>query len=137
MLYNLLMKKILTTGLLLGFLLLVVSMLSSQVFYFLFPGLKAEYENPNIFRPWTDPAMQLFFLHPFVLGIILTWLWHKVKGSFGNGLKFALVYWFVTIPGMFISYSSFQISPVMVLSWTVSGLLQSVVAGLYLGRVDR
>lgn len=128
------MKKIITSGLLLGFLLLVISMLSGQLSYFIFPALKSEYENTTLFRPWTDPAMQLFFLHPFILGIILTWLWSKVKNSFGNGLKFALVYWLITLPGMFISYSSFKISLAMIFSWTLTIFFQSLLAGLYLGR---
>lgn len=126
------MKKIFLSGLILGAVLLVVSLISNQLSYFLFPGLKAEYQNPALFRPWTDPAMQLFFLHPFILGVILTWLWSKLKNSFGNSFKFALAYWLITLPGMFISYSSFPISLTMVISWSLSGLLQSLVAGVVL-----
>ena len=70
------------------------------------------------------------------LGIILALLWDKTKNLFKDksifqrGLRFGVAYWLIaTLPGMFMSYSSFQVSLVMVLSWSISGLIQAIIAG--------
>ena len=80
--------------------------------------------------------MSLFFLYPFVLGFVLAWVWDKTKklfeakSEFERACKFGGAYWVIAgIPGMLITYSSFQVSLLMVLAWTISGFVEAVVAG--------
>lgn len=138
------MKKILIAGLAAGLAMLVVSLGLNQLFNAIVPGLSNEYMNPALFRPWSDPLMMLFFLHPFVVGIALSWVWNVFKnivpgvGAWRKGFNFGLAYGLVTtIPGMLISYSSFQISLWMILSWTIAGLIQTIIAGMVLARMNR
>ena len=79
----------------------------------------------------------------FVLGIILAWAWNKSKSlfkgsSFKKGINFGLAIWIIaTIPGMLVSYSCFVLSGLTIISWVVDGLVNSVVAGLLLARMNR
>jgi hypothetical protein len=129
------MKKVLI-GLLAGLVMMVVWFGFSQLFSFVFPGLATEYQSA-MFRPWSDPLMMLYFLYPFVLGIALSFFWAMAKGMFkGNnaferGLKLAFMYLVIaTIPGMLITYSSFQISLLMTVSWAVNGFIEVFAGGV-------
>ena len=138
------MKKILLSGLVAGFVMLIVSMIISALFGIVFPSLQTEYSNPNLFRSWSDPLMSLYFVYPFVLGLILAWVWDKTKGLFKekifwkNAVNFAFGYWLVaSVPGMLITYSSFPLSLIIVLSWTVGGLVQAVCAALVYSKMNQ
>lgn len=132
------MKKILLPGLAAGVAMLVVWLVLSQVLAFLFPQLAVEFANPALFRPWSDPLMVLFFAYPFVLGVVLAWMWNKTKGVWKNGVDFALAYWLsASIPGMFVSYTSFPLSLVMVLSWTITGLAEVLCASAVFERMNK
>lgn len=134
------MKKILT-GLLAGAVMLGLGMLVGQVFQLIDPSLKTEYENPNLFRPWTDPLMLLYFVEPFVMGIIMAWLWDMTKSVIkGNtllekGIYFGLIYWVISIPGMIMSYSSFPLSVMLVFSWSFTGIVQTLCAGVLFSKM--
>jgi hypothetical protein len=136
------MKKIILSGLLVGVAYFIASMLISQIFKVVFPSVNAEYLNPNLFRSYSDPLMLLFFVYPFLLGIILAWFWNKTKNIFGTdlkgGLKFGFTYWVVsTIPGMFVTYSSMPYSALIVLSWLVEGLAAGLMAGIILSKLNK
>ena len=135
------MKKKIIYGLLAGLAMLIVGLAISQVFSRIFPGINAEYANVAIFRPWTDPLMQLYFLYPFILGIILAFFWGMVNGMIkGNniwlkGINFGLGYFVLAgIPGMLISYATFQVSLILIISWLFSGLINGIVAGWIFAR---
>ena len=136
------MKKIILSGLLTGLVLFLASQVVSKIFGIIFPAINAEYQNPNLFRSFKDPLMLLFFLHPFLVGVLLAWFWNKTKSLFGEnakgGAKFGLSYWVVsTIPGMFATYSSMPYSLAIVLSWTIGGLISAVLAGIILMKLNR
>ena len=135
------MRKVLVPGLVTGIVILIVSLGMSFLFNAVFPSVILEYGNTAIFRPWDDPLMSIFFLHPFVLGIVLAWIWEYAKPvmkgtSAGRGIQFGLAYWLVTVPGMIVTYSSFQVSLLMVLTWSVSILIQALAAGAVLARMN-
>lgn len=129
------MKKI-ATGLLAGAVMLILGMLIGQVFHLFIPSLKTEYENPQLFRPWSDPMMSLYFIVPFINGIIFAWLWSLTKqdihaeNKLERGFRFGFIYWIISIPGMIMSYSSFPLSFMMVFSWSATILVQGLCAGL-------
>lgn len=138
------MKKILIPGLVAGLVMLVVAMAMGMLFNNIFPSLKAEYMNTNLFRPMADPVMSIYFAYPFVLGVTLAWAWNKTKRlikekrPWKRGIHFGLAFWVVaTIPGMIINYSSFPVSLVMVVSWSISSLVQVAFAGIVYAKMNR
>lgn len=137
------MRQIIFIGILAGVTMLIASFAWSAISNLVWPQLAQEYQSSEIFRPWSDPAMSLFFLHPILVGVILSWIWtktnHLIKSEnpSSRGMIFGFVYWVATISGMVISYSTFQVSLAMVMSWTLNGLLQALVAGITFSYYDR
>lgn len=131
-------------GLFTGLVLFIFSFAVNWLMTFLFPSLTAEYQNSNLFRPWTDPLMMAYFAHPFIFGIVAAYLWDllkdKIKGSKPEekAMKFANIYFLIaTVPGMFITYTSFRLSFLMVLSWAILGYFQAFIAGLVFVKVKK
>ncbi|OGG00632.1 hypothetical protein A2Y99_05280 [Candidatus Gottesmanbacteria bacterium RBG_13_37_7] len=131
-------KKIVLPSLVAGIVMVVTNMIVGQIFHGLFPTLILEYNNPSLFRPWSDPIMSLFLLYPFILAIILVIVWEKVdklisgKTHAEKALRFGTTYWLLTsITGMLISYSTFPVSLLMIFSWSISSLI-TVIAGVYI-----
>ena len=138
------MRNVIVPGLAAGVAMLVVGLIVNGVYGALFPAFQTEYETSGIFRPWSDPLMSLYFLYPFVTGIILAYVWKKTKGlvsgadAWSRGSRFGMLAWVVlTLPGMLITYASFVVSLGLVLSWTVDGFLELLVAGWVLARLAR
>lgn len=106
----------------------------------LLPSLAKEYQTV-LFRSWNDPLMMAFFAYPFIAGIVLAYLWTFLEKNFtGDSIRkafqFARVYFIVaTIPGMFITYTSFKISLLMVLVWALVGFVEAFVAGWIFTKV--
>jgi len=137
-------RKIIVTGLLAGLVMLVVAVGLSFLSNLILPNLMTEYANTELFRPWDDPLMSIYFAYPFVMGLALAWFWNKIKEAFGGnsawsrGARYGLAYWIIaTIPGMVITYSSFQVSLPMVLTWTVFGLIGAIAGGLVVAGMNR
>ena len=136
------MKKIIWPGILAAIVTFIVGMGLTFLYNAVFPAIKAEYENTGLFRSAQDPLMMVFFAYPLVLGIALSWLWDKTKSSFKGttaqrGINFGIAYFIIaTIPGMFITYTSFQVSLLMVLIWTLSGLINGMIAGSIFARMN-
>lgn len=134
-------KKTIFAALLAGLVLLVSAMVFGYLASLLFPGLQAEYANFAIFRPWDDPLMMLYFLYPFVLSFVLAWFWQKASRLFEGpiwkkSLSLTWLYFLLaTLPGMFITYSSFQVSGLMTLNWTITGFIQVFFASLVLVKM--
>ncbi len=137
------MKQVLLPGLLVGLVMVAISLILNALTGVLLPSLMAEYEASGIFRSWSDPLMSLIFIEPFVLGIILAWVWNKTKFYFQvckchhPWILFGLGYWALTIPGMIMSYSSFPISLVMTLSWSFTILLQALASAFLLSKMNK
>lgn len=99
-----------------------------------FPAIAAQYQNSAMFRPWSDPLMMIYFAYPFILGIALAYVWKKLGKM--KPIEFATFYFIAaTIPGMFITYTSFQVSLAMVLLWAATGFVQVWVAGYVFTKV--
>jgi hypothetical protein len=137
------MKKIVIPALVAAVATFIVSMIIGMAFNKLVPSLMDEYKNTNIFRPWEDPLMMLYYAYPLLIGFIMAWIWDKTKtlftGSTGSIIwNFALIYWIVaTLPGMLMTISSFQISAIMVLSWTIGNLGQAYIGALVVVKMNK
>ncbi len=138
------MKKIILPGILAGIIMLVASMALGYVFQvILFPHLAQEYVN-GIFRSWSDPLMSIYFVYPFILGIILAWAWNMLKPilvqkrKWERGICFGFGIWLVSsIPGMIMAYSSFKISLIMTLTWLITGLVDAIIAGIVFSKMNK
>ncbi len=117
------MKKTLLTGLLAGIAMLLVNMAINPLFNLIFPSLNDAYMN-EVFRPWDDPVMMLFFAYPILLGFPLAYIWNKTKKLFSksilkNALIFTLIFAAVfSMPTFLINFSSFNLPFTMIISWT-------------------
>lgn len=138
------MKKILISGLVAGLVMLVVGAMLGFASTAAFPSLKAEYADAALFRSFSDPTfLYVYVVQPFLLGILLSWLWVKVnvamkeKDSRKKGLRFGFVYWLVTLPGLMLAYASSPYSLLTVVSWSVTGLVQALGAGLIYAKLNK
>lgn len=121
-------------GLISGVGILVLGMVINWVVGFVLPQISLEYTKIGMFRPWTDPLMMLYFLYPFVLGFVSFYLWQKLNKP--KAFDLAKLYFIIaTIPGMFITYSSFQISLLMVMLWAITGFLEVYLAGIIFTKI--
>ena len=130
-------------GLLTGAAMLAVNFGFGVIANKLAPSLSEEYQNESVFRPFSDPRMLLMWLQPIAAGIVISWIWirigHAVPGrtAASKGMNFALAWFLLGLPGMIISYGSFQVSGEMVMSWTLGNGLQAVAAGSVLATLSK
>lgn len=137
------MKKIIGPGIAAGMAMLVVAGALGFLFAAIFPSLKGEYMNANLFRPFSDPLVWLMYAAPIVSGLVLAWIWNAVK----DGIKcdtackkwvyFGIGCWVITLPGMVISLGTFPISLLMVATWTVGNLAQGLAGAWVLSKLNK
>jgi hypothetical protein len=138
------MKKIFFPGLIASIVILLLGMIISIALNYLLPGMKAAYENTSVFRAWSDPLMSLYFLYPFLIGFLLAWVWNKIKkvvkgkSVWKRGFKFATTIWLLSsVPGLVLTFSSFQIGIDITLVWLAIALIQLNCAGLIYAKMNK
>jgi len=135
------MKKYISTSLLAAIAGFIANMTIGFLIIFIVPSLEAEYNNTVIFRPWEDPLMSLYYLHPFYIAFILAWVWNKTKTLIcGNIWRQAFVFtgfYFLlaTCPGLMLSISSFKISFAMTFSWAIGAYAQTYIMSLLYAKL--
>jgi hypothetical protein len=79
-----------------------------------------------------------------ISGILLSFVWQKVKdtiegdGPVSKGIRFGTFFWIVfSVLGMLITLSTFQVSVLMILTWTIMGLIQMILAGMVFAHMDK
>jgi hypothetical protein len=134
------MKKILTSGLIAGIILFVVSYGGLFLTIKFFPSLFVEYNNPLFNSDGSRDV--LFYMHAFIISFALSWFWERFKTLFHGpfllrGLEFGSVYALVAlVPVMWITFSSLDITVLIVLSWFLYGLFQAVLAGIIFAKIN-
>lgn len=134
------MKKIILSGLLAGVVLLILSIGALYATILFFPGVAAQYYDPA-FDAQAGRYM-IYFAHPFVIALALSWFWDRFKGvltggKLTKGIEFGLVYALIAIfPVMWLIYSAMSVSLAMVATWWVFALLQGLVAGLVFEKLN-
>ena len=134
------MKKIIKPALIAGVILFIVSYGGLYLAVQFLPFLFVRYINP-MFTSDSNRDI-LFYSHAFVVSFALAWFWERFKSLFkGNyvvrGLEFGAVYSLVALmPVMWITFSSLDITFIMVLSWFFYGLCQAMVAGIVFAKVN-
>lgn len=134
------MKKVITSGLIAGVVLLILSVLGLFATIWLFPTLAMQYYDPA-FNSQSGRYM-IYYAHPFVIGLALAWFWDRFKGAlkgtnFAKGIEFGLIYALIALfPILWLTYSAMSVSLAMVATWWGFGLLQGVVAGLVFEKTN-
>ena len=134
------MKKVLTSGLIAGIILFIVSYGGLYLTIKFFPQLFVTYNNPLFNSDGSRDV--LFYLHAFIISFALSWFWERFKGMFNGppllrGLEFGLVYALVALlPVMWITFSSLDITLTMVVSWFLYGLFQALLAGMIFAKLN-
>lgn len=134
------MKKILLSGLIAGVILFIVSYGGLFLSIRFVPEFFVMYNNP-LFNSSGNRDL-LFYMHAFIISFSLSWFWERFKvllkgRSLWKGLKFGLIYGQVALlPVMWITFSSLDITIVMVMSWFLYGLFQSVLAGIVFAKIN-
>jgi hypothetical protein len=134
------MKKIFVAGLVAGVALLILSILGLYLTSWLFPGIAIEYFNPA-FDTQSSKTI-IYYLHPFVLGIALSWFWSRFKGMLTHSfitrsIEFGLIYVLIaTVPMLWLVYSAISVSLAMVSTWLILALAQGTIAGFTFEKMN-
>jgi len=126
------MKNI-TTILLAGALVLIVSVGILYGSITFFPALMEEYYN-SVFRSNSFTTDLLFYVHPFILSAAMFWFWEISKELFtGSSLmrayKVGVSYGLIAmVPVLWLTFSAIDVSPLMVFTWVAYGVLQAFIA---------
>lgn len=132
------MKNI-TTILLAGILVLIVSigLLYGSITFF--PVLMDEYYN-SVFRSNSFTTDLLFYVHPFILSAAMFWFWEITKELFTGSLlirayKVGVSYGLIAmVPVLWLTFSAIDVSPLMVFTWVAYGVLQAFIACLVFAK---
>lgn len=134
------MKKVIIKGIVAGTALLVFSYLALQIMVRFFPGLAEQYYNP-VFDLEGDKSV-LYFIHPYIVSFALALFWRRFKtlyhGPFWwRGIELGLTYSLVAVlPSMWITFSAFAVSLMMVFTWFMYGLMQGIVVGILYAKIS-
>lgn len=134
------MKKVITSGLVAGVVLFIISYGGLYLAIQAFPQFFVEYNNPLFNSDGSRDV--LFYSHAFIISFALAIFWDRFKGLFKGhslvkGLKFGLLYSLVAlVPVMWITFSSLDVTLLTVGSWLVYGLMQALVAGLIFSKLN-
>ncbi len=132
------MKNI-TTILLAGVLVLIVSVGILYGSITFFPALMEEYYN-SVFRSNSFTTDLLFYVHPFILSAAMFWFWEITKELFTGSLlirayKVGVSYGLIAmVPVLWLTFSAIDVSPLMVFTWVAYGVLQAFIACLVFAK---
>ncbi len=134
------MKKIILSGIVSGFILLLLTFIGLYCTMWFFPRLANQYFS-SVFDDQST-RYPLYYIHPFVMSFALAWFWQRFKGALrgsnlGRGIEFGLIYAVVAIlPMMWLIYSAMSVSLEMVATWLVLGITEGIVAGLIFEKMN-
>ncbi|RYF88898.1 MAG: hypothetical protein EOO03_07290 [Chitinophagaceae bacterium] len=134
------MKKIISSGLISGIIVSIISYGSLFLAIQFLPMLFVDYNNPLFSSDGSRDAM--FYAHAFIISMALSVAWERFKGMLRGNLllrafEFSLMYALIAIlPVMWICFSAMDITVLMVVSWLLYGFMQAFVAGIVFGKIN-
>lgn len=129
---------------------ILIATTAVSVFNVLFAGLTCGWlfnwiyklEPTNIWKPMDGPPGLAFqiavFLFHIVLAVVYVLFRKGIPGQnrLSKGLVFGLCVWAVGIlPGMFSIYYFMTVAPVVVIYWTLLGLIEMPIKGLIIAAI--
>jgi hypothetical protein len=122
-------KKGIIAGLVAGVVILIIGNLSGFLF-------AVDYtKTPELWKPmtgnWLYNMIAIDFVEGIIYGIVFTLIYSGIPGNgWKKGLNYGLIVWLVaTVPGMLMTYFTMAVPDMIVVSWTVGGLISLVIAG--------
>lgn len=134
------MKRIITSGLVASVVLFLLSYGGLYLAIQLFPQVFVEYNNPLFNSDGSRDV--LFYSHAIIISFALAVFWERFKGVSNRhfiirGMEFGLLYALVALlPVMWITFSSLDITFVMVATWFLYGLFQALIAGVIFAKIN-
>ena len=92
-------------------------------------------------RSATDPLMMLFFLHPFVLGLVFAYTYKYINKSLkGNsaakGREYGMLMWLVyTVPSAFVVLTSMDYPIVFTVQQIAGGWVMMLAGGIVIAKM--
>jgi len=131
-------KKIIKAGILAGLTMLIIGQLVDYIVQIV-PSLTYDIFAVGGMRAQDDPVMMLFFLHTIVLATAMAYLFDKTKASFKGdetGKRFGIIMWLVvSIPSMFLVYTSMNYHIGFFVSGLIGSFLYMQVAGRIIAKI--
>lgn len=134
------MKKIITTGLIAGAVLLIVSLIGFYTVNLILPIITVQYlDSAFTIEPHKNI---IYYAHPFIISLALSWFWVRFKssltGTFLNkGIEFGFTYALIAVlPMMWLIFSAMNVSIEIVITWLIITVVQGVVAGLVFEKMN-
>ena len=134
------MKKIITSGIVAGIILLIASEIGLRLTLTLFPGIAEQYFDPAF--DTGSSKVNMYYMHPFVISLALAWFWTRFKGAltggfFTRGIEFGLVYVLIAaVPMLWLIYAAMNVSLAIVATWFLLALVQGIIAGLVFEKMN-
>jgi hypothetical protein len=134
------MQKFLTKSLLAGSILLALNFIGLYITMFLFPSIAEQYFSPTF--DMSGYKGILFLFHPFVLSFALAWFWLRFKDQLSGsiwvkGVELGLVYGAIAVlPSMWMILSAFDVTPALVITWFIHGVLQGTIVGIIYAKIN-
>ena len=131
-------KQIIVGGLIVGFIIMLIDIIIGGVFQLIWPY--------NIFelggiRKIDDPIMLMFFIHPWVLGFALTFVYsYFSKALNGNyitkGWKFGILMWIVIfVPYAFLVFTSMDYPIGFYVNSIIPPLFYMILSGVFIAKI--
>lgn len=135
------MKKVLTSGLVVGVILFVLSYGGLYLAIHAFPEVFIEYNSPLFNSDGSKDI--LFYAHPFIISLALSGFWERFKELFKGhhfilrGIEFGFLYALVALlPVMWITFAALEVSIITVGTWFLYGLAQALIAGVLFAKLN-
>lgn len=134
------MNKFLYSAIAAGITLLLLSFLALFFTINFLPDY-SNYFYTDVFWPSGLRAI-MFYLHPFILSFALAWFWNRFKdrltgNAINRGIELGIIFLLVAIiPLMWMTFSSLDLAAPQIISWSIYGFIQAVVAGYVLARIN-
>lgn len=134
------MNKYISSALAAGITLLIFSFMALFATINFLPEYSS-YFYTDVFWPSGVRAI-MFYAHPFILSFALAWFWHRFKDQLSGpppirGLELGLIYLFIAIvPMMWMTFSSMDLNPSKIFSWSIYGFMQASIAGYVMARIN-
>ncbi|MBI5874158.1 MAG: hypothetical protein HZB36_08520 [Candidatus Omnitrophica bacterium] len=99
-------------------------------------------EPTNVWKPINGSPGAMFMIGSFVLSIVLSFVYALInKGipgsnKFTKGIVFGLCVWAVgMLPGMFATYAFMTVATMVVIYWTILGLIKTPLEGMIIAAI--
>ena len=131
-------KQIIIASIIVGFIIIFIDIIFGELIQFFW-----SYDIFDLggMREIDDPLMLLFFVHPWILGFALTFVYSyfqkALDGTYiGKGIKFGFLMWIVIfVPNAFLVYTSMNYPFGFTVNSVVPPLIYMLLSGIIIAKI--